>query len=110
MFVDADRVVLVTSNIEAERITAEELAGLGSIQVFAKPWFWDDSAHLNRLMPLGRGFKPGQTQGDTTWLMTLVTPRHYPVRSSSRGSSPLSPESSIRPAPLDSPLRYSTPL
>ncbi|CAI5996739.1 unnamed protein product [Closterium sp. NIES-64] len=64
MFVDADRVVLVTSNIEAERITAEELAGLGSIQVFAKPWFWDDSAHLNRLMTLGRGFKPEPDTGD----------------------------------------------
>ncbi|CAI5496726.1 unnamed protein product [Closterium sp. Naga37s-1] len=64
MFVDADRVVLVTSNIEAERITAEELAGLGSIQVFAKPWFWDDSAHLNRLMTLGRGFKPEADTGD----------------------------------------------
>ena len=44
----SDRVVLVTSNIEAERIASEELAGLGKIQVFAKPWFWDDSAHLNR--------------------------------------------------------------
>ncbi|CAI5966384.1 unnamed protein product [Closterium sp. NIES-65] len=88
MFVDADRVVLVTSNIEAERITAEELAGLGSIQVFAKPWFWDDSAHLNRSL-----IQAEPDTGDTTHSrpppISLIPP--IPLNPPTPPTSPIPP-------------------
>ena len=48
LFIDQERFVLVTNNVEAERLVEEELFGIENVEVFSKPWYWDDSAHLNR--------------------------------------------------------------
>ncbi|CAI5511679.1 unnamed protein product [Closterium sp. Naga37s-1] len=98
MFVDADRVVLVTSNIKADScysvVHQERILLSSPLSPCLPPTPISGSgvyAHDSRLMTLGRGFKLEPDTGDMTVPSVPPSPLHLSI--------PLSPQFSPNPLP-----------